>query len=122
CSATTSVPTWRPGSRCSTRPGRSSPGVASCTTADMRWRLSRLPVVRGSGAAGESPLDRGEDEHRNGPAGPLHVLRVVRPRLDRPLPPGVPLPTVHLAGLVVLLRRPVLQLDVRVGDQVVVPD
>ena len=49
------------------------------------------------------------------------IFRVVRPRGDGPLP-DLAFGAVDLPGQIILLDRAVLQLHVRVRDQVVIPD
>src|SRR4051794_1003414 len=89
----------------STRSSTSGPPYALATTA--RGIRSALPL---------------EDEDGDLPVGPGRIDGVVRPRLDRPGPPLLPLLTRELAGQVVVALGSVLQLDMRIGDQVVVPD
>ena len=79
--------------------------------------------VAGQPSGSAVGLDRRlEDEHRDLPIGLLLVLGVVRIGLDRPLPPLGFLRPGQQARHPVALGRSVLQLDVRVGHQVVVPD
>src|SRR5690606_24046909 len=67
------------------------------------------------------PVARGRDDARALPVGVGLVVLVVRPPLDRAGPPDGPLLTLPLAGPEVLLHRPVLQLRLGMGQQVVVP-
>ena len=62
-----------------------------------------------------------QDEHRDGAVESDGVPVEVGPGRDGPLPPDGPFRARRFASLVVLLRRAVLQLDVRFLRQVVVP-
>src|SRR5665647_2592692 len=74
------------------------------------------------GGVGFLLLDGREHEDRDLPRGPCLVARVVLPDGAGALPPQVALGAGDLARGVVALDRAVLQLHLRVGDHVVVPD
>jgi hypothetical protein len=78
------------------------------------WQVP--PTLRG-----RSALPRLQHEHRNLPVRLRLVLRVRRVRRDPALPPLRTLVAADLASVVLLRRRAVLQLDMGVRDEVVVP-
>ncbi len=109
------------------RPRVEHPGQAGCFIPDRSGRdrgkardRRRLTLVRSGLRVGR--LGRFEHEHGDLAVRPGLIPRVVGPRLDRTLPPDDFLVAGHLAGGVVALRRAILQFDVGVLFQVVVPD
>ena len=89
-------------------------GYTITTPRSPRARRDPVPVGQRCGGF--------EHEDRDDPGGPLLVLGVVGVGGHGALPPLRPLVAGGLAGDHVHPDRTVLQLDVRVGDEVVVPD
>ena len=96
-------------------PGDPTRACARASSSDHRGRGTRVHGARQSG------LERLEHEHRDLTAGPGLVRGVVGPRLDGADPPADPLITARLARPKIVPGRAVLELDVRVRLQVVVP-
>src|SRR5690606_2539464 len=112
-----------PGARASASAG--TPPRCACSTSTRRHARSAPraepapgPIGRASGAR----LGALQDEDRDLARRALLVVGVRRVRRDGTLPPQRRLLAVHLARDVVVALRPVLQLDARVREHVVVPD
>jgi glyoxylase-like metal-dependent hydrolase (beta-lactamase superfamily II) len=85
--------------------------------------MAHFAIGRAAGAPGVAPglTPLLQDEDRNEPVGPLLVFGVRRVGSDRALPPGSAFLAADLAGGRLPLVRAVLDLNVRVGEEVVVP-
>src|SRR5882757_8778798 len=97
-----------------------SPGAASGTP-DTRHDLAMTDVTGSGRCRWLRAAGRLEHEQGDLALGQGLVLRVFRPDLDRAVPPHGPLVAGKLAGKVVALDRPVLELNPRLGFEVVVP-